>query len=291
MSTYNGAKYLKEQLNTILSQKDIDCKLLIRDDGSSDRTIEILNSYQDKKLLTWYKGKNLGPAKSFMQLLSDTQGYEYYAFSDQDDYWLDNKLSSALQKMDNKSDRPILYFCQTQPVDENLNKLAMKRICPNLTFGESLVYEYANGCTMVFNEALRKALLSYSPKFFPMHDYWIITCALAINADVIFDKEPYLLYRQHVGNVIGSKNDFLSEWKKRISRIINKDCSRSRMAMELFKGYGDLMDSNNKALLLLYIEAKKDFSKRLRLLFDNRYRCSDLKTWIFFKLAVLFNTY
>ena len=94
MSTYNGEKYLNEQIDSILSQSgNFELSLLVRDDGSTDETINILNKYQNLGKLKWYSGKNLGPGKSFIDLLYKTHGYDYYAFSDQDDVWMTGKIA------------------------------------------------------------------------------------------------------------------------------------------------------------------------------------------------------
>lgn len=96
MSTYNGEKYLKEQIDSILSQEGVDVRLYIRDDGSSDRTTDILASYQEHKNVKIEKGNNLGFAKSFLTALDECDEADYYAFSDQDDVWEKDKLSTAM---------------------------------------------------------------------------------------------------------------------------------------------------------------------------------------------------
>lgn len=97
MSTYNGEKYLKEQIDSILSQEGVDVRLYIRDDGSSDRTTDILASYQEHKNVKIEKGNNLGFAKSFLTALDECDEADYYAFSDQDDVWEKDKLSTAIE--------------------------------------------------------------------------------------------------------------------------------------------------------------------------------------------------
>lgn len=89
MSTYNGEKYLKEQLDSILNQEQVDLKLLIRDDGSTDGTVNILKEYENSHTnIKWYSGLNLGCGKSFFQLVLDAPKSDYYAFVDQDDVWV-----------------------------------------------------------------------------------------------------------------------------------------------------------------------------------------------------------
>ena len=159
MSTYNGETYLDEQLESIEAQKDVQTKILVRDDGSTDRTCDILDRWQQKANLKWYRGENIGPARSFMDLLRQAGDSCYYAFSDQDDYWLSDKLKVAVDKLESYESRPALYFCQTELVDKNLNRVSSVIIHPRLTFGESLVYQFIGGCTMVMNQALRDIMI------------------------------------------------------------------------------------------------------------------------------------
>lgn len=124
MSTYNGEKYLKEQIDSILSQEGVDVRLYIRDDGSSDRTTDILASYQEHKNVKIEKGNNLGFAKSFLTALDECDEADYYAFSDQDDVWEKDKLSTAIEILEEESQStPLLYCSALQRVDENLNPL------------------------------------------------------------------------------------------------------------------------------------------------------------------------
>ena len=101
LSTYNGEKYLEEQLNTILNQttEEISVSIIIRDDGSSDNTIKIINKYiNDYDCIKLIKGKNLGPALSFRELINlADETYSFYAFADQDDIWVKGKIEAAVE--------------------------------------------------------------------------------------------------------------------------------------------------------------------------------------------------
>ena len=98
MSTYNGEKYLKEQIDSILAQKNVEVTIQVRDDGSTDGTIRILEEYQKCGKLNWYSSTNMGPAKSFLDLVYNAPlKYDYYAFCDQDDYWKEDKLYKAIE--------------------------------------------------------------------------------------------------------------------------------------------------------------------------------------------------
>lgn len=293
MSTYNGEKYLREQIDSILAQEKIKVNLIVRDDGSSDGTISILEEYKAKGELSYYCGQNIGPARSFLQMLNTAPESDYYAFSDQDDYWLPDKLATAVNMLRAYKDRPCLYFCQTQLADKDLNKTDSVIIKPLLTFGESLVYQFVGGCTMVMNSKLKDTITKYSPEYLPMHDVWVYDIALATGAYVVFDPTPHILYRQHGNNAIGqSHGNWRKEWKKRWQRVAkNKEHSRYKTALELRKGYWDVMEAENKAILGKFIEGHNAMQERLSMLYDPRYQCSNRKVHRMFQAALLLNTY
>lgn len=291
MSTYNGAKYIDQQIESILKQNGCNVTLLVRDDGSIDNTREILKRYTEKEQLTWYQGENLKPARSFFDLLSKSDDADFYAFADQDDYWMTDKLESACNKI-GFSNKPTLYFSQTQLVDKYLSKIETPHINPLLTQGESLIYACATGCTMVFNKALRDLLITNLPKAMPMlHDFWTYISAQAIGAKIIFDKEPHILYRQHGDNVVGLGESAAEEWKQRIKRLIMHEQERSNNASILLDTLYEKMTPDSLKRTKLFIDAKSSFRKRIRLLFDNSFKSGNLKNWVLFKIAVLCNTY
>ena len=292
LSSYNGETYLEEQLDSIIAQKDVRTGILVRDDGSTDGTCDILDRWQQKGDLRWYRGENMGPARSFMELLRQAGDSCYYAFSDQDDYWLPDKLKTAVDRLEGYDKRPARYFCQTELVDRNLNRVNSVIIHPRLTFGESLVYQFVGGCTMVMNGALRDIILKYEPKYLSMHDVWIYDVAQAIGAHVVFDHIPHILYRQHGGNVTGQTTSVMTEWKHRTGRIVKRELhSRWKVAREIYQGYYELMPEENRQILTDFIDGKTHLKQRLRLLRDRRFWCGDRGTYRHFKMAVMANFY
>ena len=143
LSTYNGEKYLKEQIESILKQKEVDKKLIVRDDGSSDSTIKILEEISNKnKKIIFYKGKNIGPARSFMELLKKSEEADYYSFADQDDIWEENKIISAINKLNNINE-PELYLSALGIVNESLENIETKKVSGKYTFEGEMIKNFA----------------------------------------------------------------------------------------------------------------------------------------------------
>ena len=131
MSTYNGGRYLREQLNSILIQKGIALDIMIRDDMSTDDTKSILDEYKKKnKNISVIYGKNVGACQSFFELMKNAKlKYNYYAFCDQDDVWMDDKLITGINRLsDVKNDKPSLYYSGQTIVDDNLDYVCDHKI-------------------------------------------------------------------------------------------------------------------------------------------------------------------
>ena len=290
LSTYNGERYLREQIDSILNQQDVDIQLLVRDDGSKDGTLDILEDYQRKDLLTYYSGENLGPQRAFMQMLKDAPESDFYAFADQDDFWKPEKLKTAEQSLI-KGDAE-LYYCQTELVDENLQTLAHQiPIHPFGTFPEALIYKFVGGCTMVMTKKLRDKMNLYVPDYLSMHDVWVYSVALALGYKVIFDPVPHILYRQHSSNVLGQGQSRLKIWKQRWQRFTSSESERYKSALEIQKGFATMMPDDTKRQLDDFIKAKKSLKTRMRLLFSKEFSCASKPIDRFFRINLIFNTF
>ena len=286
MSTYNGGLYLQDLLESLSQQSKVRMSVLVRDDGSTDNTHYILNQWQQRGLLNWYTGKNLGPANSFLDLIQHAPKAEYYAFCDQDDIWMPDKLITAVDAL--KSNDAAFYFSQTQMVDNNLSHIKTPKIKPLLELKEAVVTNYVTGCTVVFNYQLLCLLKEYTPSFLPMHDSWAYLVCLSAGLKTIFDPTPHILYRQHSNNVCGLNRSWYNEWKRRIlESFLRKKRIRSRTAIELLKGYAPYLSEENKKWLFLISEYRNSLMAYLKLLTSNNIGHSNFKQNILFRLAVL----
>lgn len=221
LSTYNGGKYLGEQIESLLAQTYADWKLYIRDDGSKDDTLRIIENYvkryPDKIFLNTSLPHNVGAGESFMHLLKEAEA-EYYMFCDQDDVWMPHKVEFTLRKAKDLEqkygvDAPIGIFTDLEVVDEELNVLM-----PSLWRGDNRHPEYIRdfykqwtnrhamyGCTLLINRAAKGIVLPYRQfeNTQGAHDTWI-EYFLIRKGILDYIDEPTIHYRQHTSNVVGA---------------------------------------------------------------------------------------
>ncbi len=206
MSTYNGDKYVREQIDSILAQSGCEVELLVRDDMSSDDTTAILEEYQKLGKLTWYQdGKNLGAAHSFWQLLQDAPEADYYSFADQDDVWKADKLCRGI-KLIQQEEGPALSYSNAELVDADGKSL--KDVVYHGEQKPSLKMALCScnilGCTMVMNWQLIQIIKRMkSPKAIIMHDNFVSALCMACGGRIYYDNNPNMYYRQHGNNVVG----------------------------------------------------------------------------------------
>ena len=297
MATYNGEKYIKEQIESILNQdtEDFDFTLIIRDDGSTDNTKNIIREYVDSVKIIFIEGQNKGAARGFISLLCDNPGYDYYAFSDQDDVWNHNKLQKGIWSL-SKYTGPALYCSNCELVDAELNSIGRNthRKRPNYTLESILcLASCAQGCTSVFNKELASIVQENDvPDTFIMHDS-LITCLCAlIGGKIIYDEIPSIKYRMHDDNIFGmvsAKQNVLNVIKDRISEITKKrTISMYDQAECLLKVYKKYIDSNNQDICRIVIDSKVSLKARLKLIFNKKLQHTTLNKTITKKLEILF---
>ncbi len=295
MATYNGEKYLRQQIDSILQQKtDIPFDLIVRDDGSKDATLEILESYSLQGSLKYYADKNLGAAKGFIQLLRDNPGYDFYAFADQDDVWEADKLQKGLNKISGVTG-PVIYCANSVLVDENLQSLGRNthRELPTYNLVSILCLACcAQGCTSVFNSALARVIQNHNvPEVFIMHDS-LITCLCGlIGGTVIYDHEPSMKYRMHGKNVFGvvtAKQNLWRVIKSRLKEITTKPkISMYVQAKNLLDTYNGEIPPENKRLCQTVIRSEHSLKARLQLVFDKNLKHDTLNKTVTKKLQIL----
>ena len=292
MSTYNGEKYLRTQIDSILAQENVIVELLVRDDGSSDQTQSILEEYRKHGNLKWYGGANLKPAGSFMDLIQKAGKAEYYALSDQDDYWLPGKLSRAVEQIKSiKEGQPVLYCSTTTLTDENLNVIDDKRSKNELfTVKQALIGSGAAGCTMCFNQELMELIRKPHPDSRLMHDNWIYKLCAVVDGTILKDSKSYIMYRQHGGNAIGGLAQNNHPYRRHFQSIKQEKRYRSEGIAALFEAYKDDMPNENQLITGQLAYYRKGF-RRWKILFDKGYNTGNRRNDILFKVAIVFGLF
>ena len=266
LSTYNGENYLIEQIESLLRQTYSDWILYVRDDGSSDNTLDILSDYQQRFsniILFTNSGTNLGPLKSFLWLMKHVDS-EYYMFCDQDDVWLPNKIELTyfeMQKLEQDvRNVPLLIFTDLLVTDDKLNIISNsmwnfwgldKIMIPEKYL---LVTTLATGCTMLFNHEAKLVSLNFVNKAI-MHDSLIALSVLSSGGKIVPLKKSLINYRQHSNNVLGAmnvNNSFLSRILK-LKKVYNNN-------IEYFK----FVNSISKVSPLKFLSLKIDILFKIK---------------------------
>jgi glycosyltransferase involved in cell wall biosynthesis len=267
LASFNGEKFIEQQIDSIFKQQDVDVYLAISDDRSTDSTIIIVNRLKEKykRIEVSINEKNKGFTYNFLDLIFKYKDsdFDYYALSDQDDYWLPNKLISAIRKFGNTDSA--LYFSKLIDVDEKLNKIKTKSgKAFNIEKQEAIFKNCCTGCTAVFNLSFLRKVTEYYPNNIYLHDYWLYLIAVFL-AKVLPDENGYILYRQHSNNQIGSKSDFFSKVKKQKNH-------QAHLCEELLNGYSKYLNKEDIKLLQAMADYSKKKNGKIRLI-NNLKKC------------------
>lgn len=291
MSTYNGEKYLPIQLDSILNQTYPYIKILIRDDGSTDSTLRVIKSYAKRnKNISFIQGENIGVIASYFELIRQCdKTVSYYAFSDQDDKWLPKKIECALKKivhLEGEEGRPVLYCSNTIITDENLNFISYENKRARPSFGNALVQNICTGCTAVIDASLMRIVVNTKPQKIIMHDWWLYITA-TIYGNVYYDKNAYILYRQHKNNVYGVKKSVAEIWKYRFEQLGKKRGQLYSQLSEIIYWYPD-MNVECREKLELLIQTQSEFKARWKVLWTRDiYRNKLIDDFVFRGIVLL----
>jgi len=271
LSTYNGEVWLGAQLDSLAAQEGVAIEVFVRDDGSTDGTLAVLAKYAQlwPALAAPVRGENLGPAASFVELLRGApDDFDYYAFCDQDDVWLPDKLARATVRLRKQPEGgPVLYCSSVLCVDSELRPLGARGVDGDARFDHLLFENIAMGNTVVMNPPARMLICSRPPgSGMFMHDWW---CALVVSAlgTVLYDERPGVLYRQHQGNVIGATPSRLLETfdlLKRLWRDPRNFYPIHAQAAEFLRLYGDAIEPRQRRLTQALVASRRSLIARIR---------------------------
>ncbi|MBP3702263.1 MAG: glycosyltransferase family 2 protein [Lachnospiraceae bacterium] len=294
LSTYNGEKYLAELLTSILTGTYKNILIEVSDDGSTDRTLQIIEEYQKKypeKIIVHQNEKNLGYTKNFLQAAARSKG-DYIMFCDQDDIWLPDKVEKTLAKLkevEGSENIPVLVFTDAWLYDtkkgvttglfHESSHLNVKKV----DISHLLIENKCIGCTVMFNKRVRAYIQVLSGKI-RVHDWWIALICSSFGKIAYLD-EPTLKYRQHGGNMIGGTS-FGSYFMNRLRTLkeqrqtVVRSVEQAEFFYDLFadeletekkqavKAFSELMKKNwlmRRCLCIRYGFWKSGFSRNVGL--------------------------
>jgi glycosyltransferase involved in cell wall biosynthesis len=294
LATYNGEKYLAEQIDSILAQTMSDWKLLIRDDGSTDRTLEVVNHYIERYpnqiIHIIDSDKKLGVTRNFEQLMKHSTA-PYSMFCDQDDIWLPDKIEKSLQKLQMMEQQygshiPLLVYTDLAVCDEEGTLIAnsfwkYQGGDPSLPldYAKALVQNNATGNTFIFNRTLRDEALPFSSDAV-MHDWWVALIALYLGK-IDYLTEQTILYRQHNANVSGSKGKSILPMLHKLPnycKTLEKNIWQAKSFLEKFQTSFDQKQINTLQTFttLFYINRLQRLYKLLQFQFLSLYNIKDI---------------
>lgn len=246
LATYNGAVYLEQQLQSLAKQDFANWRLIVRDDGSCDATLAVVEHFA-----SWARQpveivrdgeRGLGPSRNFGRIL-ELSTAPYFAFCDQDDVWLPHKLSktlSAIRRIEVRSgvQAPVLAHCDLEVMDGELRPIApsfrrfskLRTPLPGEEGRYLMMQNYVTGCAMMGNAALRERSLPI-PAVAMMHDWWLALVAAGMG-EVVEIGDPLIRYRQHGSNTLGAKSAGLGSYISRMFARPAKELRRGRTIVE-----------------------------------------------------------
>lgn len=252
LSVYNGRKFLKEQLDSILNQTYKNIEIYVRDDGSTDTSLDLLKEYEKDEKIRLISGENKGFINSFFTLLKKADGADYYAWCDQDDIWIPQKIEWAVKRLEQEEKSiPLLYFTNYDYYDENMNFQKHSDLCKRgPSFCNSLMDCITLGFNSVFNAQARIIMVKNIPKYSCGHDWWTYMVCAAFGK-VIYDSRYTVYYRRLQQSVSPGGKDF---WKMQVWRFkkffLNGYFKKIKKQLwEFSQIYQDDLDPENRKLM------------------------------------------
>ena len=266
LSTYNGEKYVKDQLDSILNQTYKNVDIVVRDDGSKDNTVKIIKEYQEKyKNIRLVVGKNLGFIKSFFELLKITDA-DYYSYADQDDIWMENKIELAVNSLNELDDeKPNMVFGNSDYYNQDMEFIGEGEKHKSYSFGQALFECVGQGMTMTINKKTRDLIVKNPPQNCFFHDWWTYLICIGLG-NVAYNDVTTVKYRRMKTNATSEGQGYLKLLVWRLKNLLVKNGIKDiKRQMINFKEiyYQELKDSD-KETLDLFSEEKYNFFKALK---------------------------
>lgn len=297
MSTYNGELYIDKQIESILEQSEVDIKIYIRDDGSSDNTLQIIEKYAAVHDCIYVEsGQNLGLNRSFWQATKNAVSKfhtEFYAFADQDDIWKHDKLIAGIKSIKEHKNEACLYYSNLLICDQDLNERGNMYPVGIVkdTYQQALAQIFCWGCTCIFND---KAADLYIQDYYDYsHDCWLYYICMFCGK-TIYDDTSYILYRRHGHNFGNSGKPIYGEGISKLRIVFDKIKNIKRMNPTFSMMSASLLSdyrNNIKNEAILYLQTvssyKNNFIYKLKLVFTNYIQTSGFFKNLSIKFRIL----
>lgn len=301
MCTFNGQNYLKEQIDSILNQEEVFVHLAIRDDASIDNTVKILNDYKilyPEQFTLFLDSRNIYPLSlKKLRTLMSPEGFDYFSYSDQDDFWLPRKLINAIDKLDSyPKDTPNLYLSNLKVTDKDLNfrfySYYSNEINP--TINSCFVDFSASANTFVFNRTALNLFMDSECRKYVFDDVWnYILCVFLGN--VFYEKESYILFRRTGNNVSGPREKGIKLWIMRIRKIKKELKSgikmRADIATDILKMFSFQLSKEKIEILNLIANYPTSFKCRIKLLFSKKVKSKSFSKNLCMFARILINRF
>jgi glycosyltransferase involved in cell wall biosynthesis len=297
MSTYNGERFLRAQLDSLFLASHPGLTLHVRDDGSTDRTLDILRTYMAASgAMSLEMGSNIGPAQSFLRLLHAAEpNQDAYLFCDQDDVWNPEKIPVALDALSSVGQCiPAMYFSRVAYIDDGGTHLGVSHAPKCLGLGNALVENVAQGCTIALNSAAREVICRARPEHQIMHDWWCYLL-LSVFGRLLYDPVPRIKYRLHGRNATVTRptrlTQFVADVRRRLFQSYDTQM-RSLQAAEFWRLYGEsIRDDADRHLIRDFLAGKTSTVKRLGLAVGKRLKVNNGLYEPIHRLSILTNYY
>lgn len=299
LCTFNGERYIEDQILSILKQSYKNWVLYVSDDGSTDQTLDIVTKFQkrignDKLLIQ--KGPSSGHARNFLfSCKCINEFFDFYAFCDQDDIWFADKLERSVKmlknpKIKNKDHQPKLYASTSVFIDKHGSQIGNSPCRKGPSFGHSLVECIAGGNTMFFNQAA-KELLSEIPDHLKVmsHDWLLYQLVTAVDGLVVYDKLPSIYYRVHGKNTRGIKHSLEGKFRRARSFLSGEHKEEISANVEVLKFFGNRLCLKQSDLLEAFeLRKSSKLRQRIKFIFESRFNRTNAIETTIFKLGAVF---
>lgn len=265
LSAYRGQRHLATQIDSILAQQGVRIRLKIRDDGSPDDTLRVLQPYESDPRVQVVAGEHLGLPFAFFSLIQDSGRADFYALADQDDVWSPHKLRRAVGRLERLSGAA-LYCARVEVTDADLRSKYLHPLpVRGPSFTNALVQNIATGCTIVFNPAARSVLRDRWPSEAVMHDAWLYL-VVAGTGVIVYDPAVVVKYRQHCNNAVGMGSGRISRVVGRVRRQLSSDGAgaHGRQNLQLWDTHADVLSDEARESLADLLAARATLRGRAR---------------------------